>query len=73
MGGGERGEGDQRHSRRGAGPDLTECVEAGELGASRPARRLVKDAECSKGAETVRMGRWARRRRKATLSVQRTK
>lgn len=40
-------------------------MEAGELGAGRLARRLVKDAECSKAAETVRMGRWA-----GTLHVQ---
>lgn len=55
MGGGGHGEGGQRHCWREAGPDLGECVEADELGASRSARRLVKDAECSKGTETVRI------------------
>lgn len=46
------------------------CMEDGELGADRSARRLVKDPECLRGAGTVRTGTWVRRRAKVTLKAQ---
>lgn len=46
------------------------CMEDGELGAGRPARRLATDPECLRGAETARTGRWVRRGTKVTLNAQ---